>query len=86
MALVRKLFKRNKKNSTVQESAIYKEIRETRTMRRGETVPSEKSSVGNISGDSFSEESKEGTDIDSILEEEEKTKRKLLNHALRKVR
>ena len=89
MALIRKLFKRNKKNVKIEEtSPIYAEIEDKLTMRRVAPILSEHAvdAAGSLSIGSLDEIIPGGTDVDHMIENEENTKRKQLNNVLRKVR
>ena len=89
MALIRKLFRRNKKITKTEEtSPIYAEIEDTVSRRRVAPILPEHEVDGgsSLSTGSLDRIVPDGTDIDTMIESEEITKRKQLNTVLRKVR
>ena len=93
MALIRKLFRRNKKITKTEEtSPIYAEIEDTVSRRKVAPILPEREIGHEVDGGSSLSTGSldrivpDGTDIDTMIESEEITKRKQLNNVLRKVR
>ena len=86
MALLRKLFKRNKRNCSIEEESSL--CTENNTTEKT-FITDHKIVPANISDTSVNEEiprGTEGTDIDEMVDKELYYKRKQLNNALRKAR